>query len=318
MIASSSPLHRARRAGGVVLAGGAVVLAAIVLVPALLGFQRYVITSGSMTGTYDRGSIVYDRVVPTRPLDVGDVITHPPRPLPRRRRRHHVRPARGRRPGRPRHAPHRGDHAAARRRARVPHEGRREPGQGPVDVHADAPDAGARRLPPTLRRLRPRGARRAQGAHGVDRRAGAARRAVGARRPLARGGGGRRGGAPGMRRAVLALCALAALAVGGHGVRSSQAAFTATDHFTASMATASDWVAPAVTLTTPADGSYSKTTSVPVSGAAGNATGDATTVTLNVYSGTAATGTPVLTRAVTRSAAAWSPSVTPPGGGTHH
>jgi len=78
MIASSSPLHRARRAGGVVLAGGAVVLAAIVLVPALLGFQRYVITSGSMTGTYDRGSLVYDEVVPTRALKVGDVITYDP------------------------------------------------------------------------------------------------------------------------------------------------------------------------------------------------------------------------------------------------
>jgi len=78
MIATSSPLHRARRAGGVLLAGGALVLAAIVLVPALLGFQRYVITSGSMTGTYDRGSLVYDEVVPTSALKVGDVITYDP------------------------------------------------------------------------------------------------------------------------------------------------------------------------------------------------------------------------------------------------
>ena len=46
--------------------------------PALLGFQRYVITSGSMTGTYDRGSLVYDRVVPTASLKVGDVITYDP------------------------------------------------------------------------------------------------------------------------------------------------------------------------------------------------------------------------------------------------
>src|SRR4051795_12805463 len=120
-----------------------------------------------------------------------------------------------------------------------------------------------------------------------------------------------------MRRAVVALCALAALAVGGHGVRSSEAAFTATDHSTASMSTASDWVAPAVTLTTPADGSYSKTTSITLSGAAGGASGDATTVTLNVYSGLAATGPPVLTRAVTRSGAAWSTSVTTLGEGTY-
>jgi hypothetical protein len=120
-----------------------------------------------------------------------------------------------------------------------------------------------------------------------------------------------------MRRAVVALCALAALAVAGHAVGSSQAAFTATDHFTASVTTASDWVAPAVTLTTPADDSYSKTTSLTLSGAAGNATGDSTTVTLNVYSGTAATGTPVLTRPVTRSGAAWSTSVTTLGQGTY-
>ena len=39
-------------------------LAAILLIPAALGFQRYVIVSGSMSGTYDRGSIVYDKEVP--------------------------------------------------------------------------------------------------------------------------------------------------------------------------------------------------------------------------------------------------------------
>jgi signal peptidase I len=71
-------LHRVRRLGGALLTAGAVVLAAIVLVPALLGFQRYVITSGSMTGTYDRGSLLYDRVVPTSTLEVGDVITYDP------------------------------------------------------------------------------------------------------------------------------------------------------------------------------------------------------------------------------------------------
>jgi signal peptidase len=75
MPASSSPL---RRLGGGLLTGAAVALAAAVLLPALLGFQRYVITSGSMTGTYDRGSLVYDRVVPTASLRVGDVITYDP------------------------------------------------------------------------------------------------------------------------------------------------------------------------------------------------------------------------------------------------
>jgi signal peptidase I len=51
-----------------------------VLLPAALGYQRYVITSGSMTGTYDRGSIVYDREAPTASLRVGDVITYAPPP----------------------------------------------------------------------------------------------------------------------------------------------------------------------------------------------------------------------------------------------
>jgi signal peptidase len=67
-----------RRALGVLLTALAVLLALVVLVPALLGFQRYVITSGSMTGTYDRGSLVFDRVVPTASLRAGDVITFRP------------------------------------------------------------------------------------------------------------------------------------------------------------------------------------------------------------------------------------------------
>ncbi|HEU4392987.1 MAG TPA: signal peptidase I [Solirubrobacterales bacterium] len=53
-------------------------LAAVLLVPAALGFQRYVIVSGSMTGTYDKGSIVFDEEVPVDDLKVGDVITYEP------------------------------------------------------------------------------------------------------------------------------------------------------------------------------------------------------------------------------------------------
>lgn len=70
--------RRLRAAGGGVLMAAAIALAAAVLVPALLGYERYVITSGSMTGAYDRGSLVYDRVVPTASLKVGDVITYDP------------------------------------------------------------------------------------------------------------------------------------------------------------------------------------------------------------------------------------------------
>jgi signal peptidase len=50
----------------------------VMLVPVLLGFQRYVILTGSMTGTYDRGSIVFDRPIPTADLKVGDPITYSP------------------------------------------------------------------------------------------------------------------------------------------------------------------------------------------------------------------------------------------------
>jgi signal peptidase len=53
---------------------------AIMLGPAVAGYQRYVILTGSMTGTYDRGSIVYDKPVPTAALKVGDPITYSPPP----------------------------------------------------------------------------------------------------------------------------------------------------------------------------------------------------------------------------------------------
>jgi signal peptidase len=54
------------------------VIAAVMLGPVVAGYERYVITSGSMTGTYDTGSIVYAKSVPTDELAVGDVITYAP------------------------------------------------------------------------------------------------------------------------------------------------------------------------------------------------------------------------------------------------
>jgi len=57
-----------------------VLLGAGLVVPALLGYERYVIVSGSMSGTYDRGALVFDEVVPVRDLRVGDVITYRPPP----------------------------------------------------------------------------------------------------------------------------------------------------------------------------------------------------------------------------------------------
>jgi signal peptidase I len=71
----SAPAFRWLAAAGTVLCIG---LAAILLIPAALGYQRYVIVSGSMTGTYDRGSIVFDREVPVADLKVGDPITYQP------------------------------------------------------------------------------------------------------------------------------------------------------------------------------------------------------------------------------------------------
>ena len=52
----------------------AVIVAMLVLLPSLFGWQRYAIVSGSMTGTYDRGTLVLDEVVPVADLKVGDVI----------------------------------------------------------------------------------------------------------------------------------------------------------------------------------------------------------------------------------------------------
>jgi signal peptidase len=69
-------LLHARSIAATVLTVAAVALAAAVLVPAALGLHRYVITGGSMTGTYDRGSIVYAKAVPVADLRVGDVITY--------------------------------------------------------------------------------------------------------------------------------------------------------------------------------------------------------------------------------------------------
>jgi signal peptidase len=50
----------------------------VMLGPAIAGYHRYIILTGSMTGTYNRGSIVFDKPVPTSSLKVGDPITYDP------------------------------------------------------------------------------------------------------------------------------------------------------------------------------------------------------------------------------------------------
>jgi signal peptidase len=71
----------ARRVGRVIsalLLAAGVLLGLLLVAPALLGYERYVIGSGSMTGTYDRGALVFDKVVPVSTLKAGDVITYRP------------------------------------------------------------------------------------------------------------------------------------------------------------------------------------------------------------------------------------------------
>ncbi len=50
------------------------------IVPGLLGYERYVITGGSMSGTIERGSVAFEKPVPVQDLAVGDVITYLPPP----------------------------------------------------------------------------------------------------------------------------------------------------------------------------------------------------------------------------------------------
>ena len=73
----------ARRLGRVLMAlivAAGILFGLFLIVPSVMGWERYVIVSGSMTGSYDRGSLVFDEVVPVKSLKVGDVITYrPPR-----------------------------------------------------------------------------------------------------------------------------------------------------------------------------------------------------------------------------------------------
>jgi len=55
-----------------------IALGAVTVIPAALGLQHYVIVGGSMSGTIDRGSVVFDEEVPVGALRVGDVITYTP------------------------------------------------------------------------------------------------------------------------------------------------------------------------------------------------------------------------------------------------
>jgi signal peptidase I len=70
--------RRVGRAFSALLLAAGLLFGLLLVAPALLGYQRYVIVSGSMTGTYDRGALVFDKVVPVSTLKAGDVITYRP------------------------------------------------------------------------------------------------------------------------------------------------------------------------------------------------------------------------------------------------
>jgi signal peptidase I len=57
---------------------GLLSIAALMLIPPFLGYERYVIEGGSMGGAVPRGSIAYEEVVRTSHLHTGDVITYRP------------------------------------------------------------------------------------------------------------------------------------------------------------------------------------------------------------------------------------------------
>jgi signal peptidase len=54
------------------------IVAVVVVMPVTLGYQRYVITGGSMTGTIPKGSLIFSKNVPVKTLKVGDIITYYP------------------------------------------------------------------------------------------------------------------------------------------------------------------------------------------------------------------------------------------------
>jgi signal peptidase len=73
-------VRRASRALSALLLMAGLLFGGVLVLPALGGWERYVIVSGSMTGTYDRGSLVIDDVIPVADLKAGDVITYTPPP----------------------------------------------------------------------------------------------------------------------------------------------------------------------------------------------------------------------------------------------
>ncbi len=80
---STAPRSLATRiTGGLVtlLLLAVTLVSAAYLLPSLFGYERYVITGGSMSGTFEKGSIAFEKPTPVEDLAEGDVITYLPPP----------------------------------------------------------------------------------------------------------------------------------------------------------------------------------------------------------------------------------------------
>lgn len=73
--------RRARRARRVIAstAGGLVLVVVLAFIlPAALGLTRHTVTDDAMSGTVERGSVVFTESLPLADLEVGDVIAYRP------------------------------------------------------------------------------------------------------------------------------------------------------------------------------------------------------------------------------------------------
>lgn len=61
-----------------VIVASLAIVAVVVVMPLAFGYQRYVITGGSMTGTIPKGALIFSENVPVKSLIVGDIITYEP------------------------------------------------------------------------------------------------------------------------------------------------------------------------------------------------------------------------------------------------
>ena len=69
-------IRRVWRVASTVALLAAVALAMVMVVPTLFGYERYVVTGASMTGSIDRGAVLFSKAVPVSDLRRGDVITY--------------------------------------------------------------------------------------------------------------------------------------------------------------------------------------------------------------------------------------------------